>query len=123
MSSRCARRSTSRAMDPKTAFRSLSPLRFERPPPRPGDEGASSLEDVAPGDQSATPRPMPGIGPSERALVDALDDPALIVDGTIVRLANRPALEVLGAGIEGRDLRLAIRHPQALEHILAGTSA
>jgi len=66
---------------------------------------------------------MAGIGPGERALIDALDEPALVVEGSIVRLANQPALEVLGRGIEGRDLRLAIRHPQALEHILARTSA
>ena len=55
---------------------------------------------------------------SERALIDALDEPALIVEGSIVRLANPLALRLLGGGIEGRDLRLAIRHPQALEHIL-----
>jgi len=66
---------------------------------------------------------MAEIGPSERALIDALDEPALIVDGSIVRLANRPALEVLGGGIEGRDLRLAIRHPQALDRILARANA
>ena len=66
---------------------------------------------------------MPVIGPSERALVEAIDEPALVVEGSIVRLANQAALRVLGGGIEGRDLRLAIRHPQALEHILAGQSA
>src|SRR4051812_18303543 len=56
---------------------------------------------------------------NERALVNVLDEPALIVEGTIVRLANAPAQQLLGKGIEGRDVRLAIRHPQALEHILA----
>jgi two-component system phosphate regulon sensor histidine kinase PhoR len=60
---------------------------------------------------------------SERTLVDALDEPSLIVEGNIVRLANPAALRILGFGIEGRDLRLAIRHPQALEHILAGSAA
>ncbi|MFL6829345.1 MAG: sensor histidine kinase [Sphingomicrobium sp.] len=62
-------------------------------------------------------------GQNERALVDALDEPALIVEGTVVRLANRLACELLGAGIEGRDIRLAIRHPQALERILANQSS
>jgi two-component system phosphate regulon sensor histidine kinase PhoR len=66
---------------------------------------------------------MAGIGTSERALVDALDEPALIVDGSVVRLANQPALSLLGSRIEGRDLRLAIRHPQALERILARANA
>ena len=60
-----------------------------------------------------------GPGPGERALVDALDEPALIVERSIIRLANAPARRLLGSGIEGRDVRLAIRHPQALERILA----
>jgi two-component system phosphate regulon sensor histidine kinase PhoR len=66
---------------------------------------------------------MAVIGSSERALVDALDEPALLVEGSIVRLANPPARALLGSAIEGRDLRLAIRHPQALEHILARRDA
>ena len=55
-----------------------------------------------------------------RALLEALDDPALVVDGHVVRLANGPARALLGQAIEGRDLRIAIRHPQALEFALAG---
>jgi len=55
----------------------------------------------------------------ERMLVDALDEPALVVEGGVVRLANEPARKLLGDFIEGRDLRLAIRHPQALERILS----
>jgi len=54
-----------------------------------------------------------------RTLVDALDEPALLVEGSVVRLANGPARELLGSFIEGRDLRLAIRHPQALDRILS----
>jgi two-component system phosphate regulon sensor histidine kinase PhoR len=61
--------------------------------------------------------------PGERALVDVLDEPALIVRGSVVQLANRAARSLFGAGIEGRDVRLAIRHPQALERILAHRSA
>jgi len=57
-----------------------------------------------------------------RALVDALDEPALIVEGLTVSFANEGAREILGPGIEGRDVRLAIRHPDALEHILTGRS-
>jgi two-component system phosphate regulon sensor histidine kinase PhoR len=62
------------------------------------------------------------LGDNERALVDALDEPALVVEGSIVRLANAPARTLLGGRIEGRDIRLAIRHPQALELILAHDS-
>jgi two-component system phosphate regulon sensor histidine kinase PhoR len=62
---------------------------------------------------------MADLGQNERALVDALDEPALVVEGSIVRLANGPARKLLGTRMEGRDVRLAIRHPQALELILA----
>ena len=58
-----------------------------------------------------------------RALVDALDEPALIVEGLTVSFANVSAKDMLGQGIEGRDVRLAIRHPDALEHILTGRPA
>lgn len=57
-----------------------------------------------------------------RALVDAFDEPALIVEGLSVSFANESAKAVLGSAIEGRDVRLSIRHPDALEHILTGES-
>ena len=62
---------------------------------------------------------MADLGDNERALVDALDEPSLVVEGSTVQLANAPARKLLGPRIEGRDVRLAIRHPQALELILA----
>ncbi len=74
-------------------------------------------------DQSAKPALMAGPTFPVRSLVDALDEPALIVEGSIVRLANPAAHKLLGRNIEGRDVRLAIRHPQALERILALRSA
>jgi two-component system phosphate regulon sensor histidine kinase PhoR len=58
-----------------------------------------------------------------RALVDALEEPALIVEGLTISFANGGAKALLGASIEGRDVRLAIRHPDALEHILTGRAA
>jgi two-component system phosphate regulon sensor histidine kinase PhoR len=58
-----------------------------------------------------------------RALVDALEEPALIVEGLTVSFANAGAKAVLGQAIEGRDVRLAIRHPDALQHILTGRAA
>jgi len=54
-----------------------------------------------------------------RSVIEAFEDPVLLVRGHIVLLANSPARALLGERIEGRDVRLAIRHPQALEHILA----
>lgn len=51
--------------------------------------------------------------------MDALDEPSLIVSGAVIVAANPSARRLLGGQIEGRDLRLAIRHPQALDRILA----
>jgi two-component system phosphate regulon sensor histidine kinase PhoR len=66
---------------------------------------------------------MPPDGPGMRALVDALEEPALIVEGLTISFANAAAKGVLGSNIEGRDVRLAIRHPDALQHILTGRPA
>jgi two-component system phosphate regulon sensor histidine kinase PhoR len=63
---------------------------------------------------------VPPEGPAMRALVDALEEPALIVEGLTISFANEGAKAILGSGIEGRDVRLAIRHPDALQHILTG---
>jgi len=63
---------------------------------------------------------MPDPGPNERTLVDALDEPALVVEGLTISVANTAARELLGAAIEGRDIRLAIRQPELLEHIISG---
>jgi two-component system phosphate regulon sensor histidine kinase PhoR len=59
--------------------------------------------------------------PDVQSLIDALDEPALIVERSIVRFANRAARDLLGAQLSGNDIRLAIRHPEALERLLAGT--
>ena len=69
-------------------------------------------------DQSAIDALMRDYGPGVRALIDALDEPALVIDRGVVALANEPARSLLGNRVEGRDVRLAIRHPQALEQIL-----
>src|SRR6476646_5306359 len=65
---------------------------------------------------------MAGEDSKMRNLVEALDEPALIIEGLTVGFANRAAKAHLGTGIEGNDIRLAIRHPEALEHILGGRS-
>jgi two-component system phosphate regulon sensor histidine kinase PhoR len=77
---------------------------------------------VADSDQSSTTIAVRKFGSAERALVDALEEPALVVDGSIIGIANTAARNLLGAGIEGRDIRLAIRHPQALDLILVQRS-
>ena len=88
------------------------------------DEGASFVGDVAQAHQSATDgNAMVEISASERAIIDALDEPALIVSGSIVQVANAHARKLLGDGVEGRDVRLAIRQPQALERIFADEAA
>ena len=69
---------------------------------------------------SATLAPLAAKDPTARALLEALDEPALIVERQVVRLANAPAKAVLGQSIEGGDVRVAIRHPQALDFVLAG---
>jgi two-component system phosphate regulon sensor histidine kinase PhoR len=57
-----------------------------------------------------------------RLVIDALDEPTIIVGGRRIQLTNAPARRLLGDRIEGRDVRLAIRHPQALDLILAHRS-
>ncbi|MFL6736939.1 MAG: sensor histidine kinase [Sphingomonas sp.] len=70
-------------------------------------------------DQSATEPFMRDTGPSVRALIEALEEPALVVEHGIVSVANARARLLLGGRLEGRDIRFAIRHPQALEQILS----
>ena len=57
-----------------------------------------------------------------RSLFDALDQPSLLVEKSRIRLANAAARELLGREIEGSDVRLAIRHPIALEQIVKSRS-
>jgi two-component system phosphate regulon sensor histidine kinase PhoR len=57
------------------------------------------------------------------AILDAIDEPALIVRQGRVEAANQAALSLLGQQMVGRDLRIAIRHPLALNTILSGKTA
>ena len=54
------------------------------------------------------------------AILDAIDEPALIVEHQRTTAANAAARELLGEDIVGRDLRFAIRHPLALDAITSG---
>ena len=53
-----------------------------------------------------------------RNLLEALDEPALIFRAGVVLMANGSAHRLLGERIEGQDVRLAIRHPAAVERLL-----
>ncbi len=60
-------------------------------------------------------------GATLEELMDAIDDPSLlVVERRIVR-ANPAALELLGNHIVGEDIRLAIRHPAAAERLTGDT--
>ena len=50
-------------------------------------------------------------------LLAAFEDPLLVVRERRVLIANPAAKALLGAHIEGSDVRLAIRHPAAAEHL------
>ncbi|HVF37412.1 MAG TPA: ATP-binding protein [Sphingomicrobium sp.] len=53
-----------------------------------------------------------------QAILDAIEEPTLLVASGRVEAANRPACSLLGGAIAGRDLRFAIRHPLGLDTIL-----
>lgn len=54
------------------------------------------------------------------ALLDALEEPALLVGRQRTQAANLAARALLGEGLVGQDIRFAIRQPQALDAILRG---
>ena len=60
--------------------------------------------------------------PHTRSLLEAVDEPSLIVEAGRIAAANDAARDLLGRRIEGSDVRLVIRHPHALEHILSATA-
>lgn len=57
--------------------------------------------------------------PLALALLDALDEPALLVSGERTLAANPPARALLGRQVVGQNVRFAIRQPQVLDAILA----
>lgn len=57
------------------------------------------------------------------AILDAFAEPTLIVERGMVRAANAAMRDLLGQQVAGRDLRIAIRHPHALDTIARGKSA
>lgn len=53
--------------------------------------------------------------PADCISIEALADPALIVERAIAVAANAEARALFGARVEGGDLRLVIRHPAVLD--------
>lgn len=62
--------------------------------------------------QSAETAPVAGES-RLAALMEAIDEPLLLVQGRRVMRANKAGLALFGAHIEDEDIRLAIRHPAA----------
>jgi two-component system phosphate regulon sensor histidine kinase PhoR len=58
--------------------------------------------------------------PLLHAVLDAMEEVAMLVEGERTVAANAAARHLLGQDIVGRDIRLAIRQPQALHAILGG---
>jgi two-component system phosphate regulon sensor histidine kinase PhoR len=54
-----------------------------------------------------------------RDLLEALPEPALVVTAGKVALSNAGARSLLGGHIDGGDVRLALRHPAAVERLLS----
>ena len=80
--------------------------------------------------RGGTPEALPPLAdegpqspPSAAELLEAVDEPLLIVRDRRILLANEAARRLLGAHIEGVDARLAIRHPAAAEALAAAESA
>ncbi len=65
---------------------------------------------------------MTVLPPLAQALLDAIAEPSLLIRATRVVAANPTARQLFGSGIEGKDVRLAIRHPAALDLILGCTA-
>lgn len=86
---------------------------------------AAALLLRAPSAEAPPPLPddAPQAPPSAAELLEAVDQPVLIVSDRRVLLANEAARRLLGAHIEGVDARLAIRHPAAAEALAGPPSA
>ncbi|WP_157218738.1 ATP-binding protein [Flavisphingomonas formosensis] len=79
-------------------------------------------------DEESVAAPPPPIAlsslpPGIDELIEAVDDPMLLVEGRLVKHANAAARTLLGAHIVGEDIRLAIRHPAAAERLTGRTSS
>ncbi|MEA3052738.1 MAG: two-component system, OmpR family, phosphate regulon sensor histidine kinase PhoR [Sphingomonadales bacterium] len=58
-----------------------------------------------------------------RNVLEALPEPALIVAAGRIGMSNAAARAMLGSGIEGEEVRLALRHPAAVERLVTNLPA
>ncbi|MEO8617926.1 MAG: ATP-binding protein [Sphingomicrobium sp.] len=63
---------------------------------------------------------MPSLPDTVDDLLEAFDQPVLVVRAGRVAAANKAARALLGSAIVDRDIRVAMRQPQALAALLAG---
>lgn len=63
------------------------------------------------------PVPVPALPAPDRISIEAIAEPALIVQGARAVAANAAARALFGARIEGGDLRLVLRHPAVLDAV------
>ncbi len=75
-----------------------------------GRRSAATIPPPAP-----PPPPEPPLLPADRISVEALADPALIVDGDVAVAANAEARRLFGDRVAGGDLRLTVRNPIILD--------
>lgn len=63
--------------------------------------------------ETADAAPDVGGGIAPALLLDAFAEPLLMLDGLTVTASNAAARKLFGAYVDGEDVRLALRHPQA----------
>jgi two-component system phosphate regulon sensor histidine kinase PhoR len=91
----------------------------------PPQEAAAAVAEVELAEMIRSLAPSPGSGARAiaRNVLEALPEPALIVAAGRVEMSNAAARSTLGSGIEGQDVRLVIRNPEATDRLLGGLPA
>ncbi len=78
---------------------------------------AAGTGDISTDQQPAAPETASAALPEIADVLEAIQEPVLIVAEGRVTHANAPARALLGSHIVGEDVRLAIRHPGAAERL------
>jgi two-component system phosphate regulon sensor histidine kinase PhoR len=76
-----------------------------------------SVDGHRPSEQAIETTGLPPL-PDTAELLEAVNEPLLLVHNRRVLLANSAARSVLGEHVQGVDVRLAIRHPAAAERLI-----
>jgi len=85
--------------------------------------GREKTDGAAPDTTEPAPVADESLFPTLEELMNAIDDPSLIIVGRRVVRANPSAQNLLGTHIIGEDVRLAIRHPAAAERLTGEAGA